>query len=85
MPIAQPFPEWSPRRGAPPQTYRGILEVRIDEQGTVTAVALRQSLQPAFDQTLLKAARTWKYKPALLHGTPVRFVKLIEIQIQPEP
>jgi len=85
VPIAQPFPEWSPRRGAPPQTYRGILEVRIDEQGTVTAVALRQSLQPAFDQTLLKAARTWKYKPALLHGTPVRFVKLIEIQIQPEP
>lgn len=84
VPIAQPFPEWSPRRGAPSQTYRGILEVRIDEQGNVTAAALRQSLQPAFDQALLKAARAWKYQPALLHGTPVRYVKLIEIQIQSE-
>jgi TonB family protein len=85
LPIAQPFPEWSPRRSAAPQTYRGILELRIDEQGNVTTVALHQSLQPAFDQALLKAARTWKYKPALLNGTPVSFVKLIEIQIQPEP
>jgi TonB family protein len=85
LPIAQTFPEWSPPRGAAPQTYRGILEVRIDEQGNVTTASLRQSLQPAFDQALLKAVRTWKYKPALLHGTPVRFVKLIEIQIQSEP
>jgi TonB family protein len=83
--IAQSFPGWSSRRGAPPQTYRGILEVRIDEQGNVTMAALRQSLQPAFDQALLKAARTWKYKPALLNGTPVAFVKLIDIQIQSEP
>jgi TonB family protein len=73
-----------PRRNAAPQTYRGILEVSIDDQGNVTAVALRQSLQPAFDQALLKAARTWKYKPALLNGRPVPFLKLIEILIQSE-
>jgi TonB family protein len=85
LPIAQPFPEWSPHRNAAPQTYRSILELSIDEQGNVTAVVLRQSLQPAFDQALLKAARTWKYKPALLNGTPVPFVKLIEILIQSEP
>jgi TonB family protein len=83
--IAQPFPEWSPRRTAAPQTYRGILEVTIDEQGTVTNVALQQAMQPAFDQALLKAARKWKYKPALLNGTAVPFVKVIEIQIQSEP
>jgi TonB family protein len=85
LPISQPFPEWSPRRNAAPQTYRSILELSIDEQGNVTAVVLRQSLQPAFDQALLKAARTWKYKPALLNGTPVPFLKLIEILIQTEP
>ena len=85
LPIAQPFPEWSPRRNAAPQTYRGILEVTIDEQGNVTTVALQQAMQPAFDQALLKAARKWRYKPALLNGTPVPFVKVIEIQIQSEP
>jgi protein TonB len=85
LPIAQAFPEWSPRRNAAPQTYRGILEVRIDEQGNVSSAALRQSLQPAFDQALLNAARKWKYKPAVLNGRPVAFMKLIEIQIQSEP
>jgi TonB family protein len=85
LPISQSFPEWSPRRNAAPQTYRAVLEVTIDEQGNVTAAALRQSLQPAFDQALLNAARKWKYRPALLNGSPVRFVKVIEIQIPSEP
>jgi outer membrane biosynthesis protein TonB len=41
-------------------------------------------MQPAFDQALIKAARTWKYRPALLNGRPVPFLKVIEIQIQSE-
>jgi TonB family protein len=67
-----------------PQTYRGIVELTIDEQGNVTTVALQQPMQPAFDQALIKAARTWKYKPALRNGRPVPFLKVIEIQIQSE-
>ena len=39
-------------------------------------------MQPTYDKNLIKAARTWKYRPALLNGRPVPFVKVIEIQIQ---
>ena len=84
FPISQTMPNWSARGAAARQTYLGIVEVVIDEQGNVTSVALRRSILPSFDQALLKAARTWKYKPALFNGTPVSFVKVIEIQIQPE-
>jgi protein TonB len=81
--ISQPFPQWSRRTGVP-QTYRGLVELTIDEQGNITTVALQQPMQPAFDQALIKALRTWKYKPALLNGRPVPFLKVIEIQIQSE-
>ena len=83
LPISQPIPQWSRRTGVP-QTYHGVIELTIDEQGNVTTVALQQAMQPAFDQALIKAARTWKYKPALLNGRPVPFLKVIEIQIQSE-
>jgi TonB family protein len=79
--IAQSIPQWTTKG---PGAYHGALEVSIDEHGNVTTVALQQPMQRAFDQALLKAARSWKYKPALLNGTPVPFVKLIEIQILPE-
>jgi|KBSSwiS6_1023812.scaffolds.fasta_scaffold02179_2 TonB family protein len=83
--ISQPIPGWSRRGAAAHQNFDGVIEVTIDELGNVTTVAVLQATLPSFDEALVKAARTWKFKPALLHGTPVRFVKVIEIQIQPEP
>jgi hypothetical protein len=83
LPISQPMPQWSKRTGVP-QTYRGVIDLTIDERGNVTTVALQQPMEPAFDQAFIKAARTWKYKPALLNGRPVAFLKVIEIQIQSE-
>lgn len=82
--ISQAIPPWSRRGAAAQQTYNGAIEVTIDAQGNVTTVALQQPTDPAFDKALLKAARTWKYKPATLNGAPVSFVKVIEIQIQPD-
>jgi TonB family protein len=80
-PLSEPIPQFSPRRSAAPQDYYAVVEVTIDEQGNVTTVALQQRVQPAFDEALIKAARSWKFKPALLNGTPVPYVKVIEIQI----
>jgi TonB family protein len=79
--ISQSIPQWTAKRSG---ELHSVLEVSINEQGNVTTVALQQPMQPAFDQALLKAAGSWKYKPALLNGTPVPFVKLIEIQILSE-
>ena len=60
------------------------IEIVIDEQGSVAAATLLRATQSNFDEALLKAARGWKFRPALLNGTPVLFRKVIEIHIQPD-
>ncbi len=60
---------------------RGILEVIIDEQGRVISLTLRMSIHPVYDTMLVGAAREWKYKPATLNGAPVRFRKMIQVQV----
>lgn len=60
---------------------RGLLDLVIDEQGRVVALTLRNAIHPVYDTLLLNAAREWKYRPATMNGTPVRFRKLIQITL----
>ena len=60
---------------------RGLVEVVIDEQGRVVAMAMRQSLHPGYDALILNAARDWKYQPARYGGQPVRFRRLISVAV----
>ena len=55
----------------------GVVEVLIDETGRVVDATIRQSLNSTFDSLVLRSARSWKYKPAMKDGVPVRFVKTI--------
>ncbi len=63
---------------------RGIVEIVIDEQGRVTNVAIRESIHPLFDAELLSKAREWRYQPATFGGKPVRYRKLIQINVTRE-
>jgi hypothetical protein len=60
---------------------RGLLEVVIDEQGRVVNLALRLPIHPMYDPQLLAAAREWRYKPATVDGTPVKFRKMIQVTV----
>jgi TonB family protein len=60
---------------------RGLLDVVIDEQGRVTNITVRLSIHPMYDPQLLAAARDWRYKPATVDGTPVKFRKMIQITV----
>jgi TonB family protein len=60
---------------------RGVVEVVIDEQGRVTNVTVRESVHPLFDGELLMAGREWRYQPATLGGKPVRYRKMIQINV----
>jgi TonB family protein len=60
---------------------RGVVEIVVDEQGRVTNVAIRESVHPIFDAALLSSARDWKYQPATFNGKPVRYRKMIQINI----
>lgn len=60
---------------------RGILELVIDEQGRVTAIDVKVRMHPMFDNQLIQAAKDWRYKPATLDGKPVRYRKLVQVNI----
>jgi tetratricopeptide (TPR) repeat protein len=61
----------------------GVLEVIINEIGDVEWAAMRSSVTARYDQILLSAVKNWKYQPATLNGTPVKFRKIINISIKP--
>lgn len=58
---------------------KGVLEILIDEAGRVTSAVVRQSIDRRFDEMLIAAALNWEYRPAMLDGRAVRYVKRIQI------
>jgi len=61
---------------------RGLVEIVVDELGRVVGLTIRNSIHPAYDAQILSAAKDWKYKPATLDGTPVKYRRLISINLQ---
>jgi TonB family protein len=62
----------------------GTIDVVIDEHGMVEDVIVKQSVNRAYDALVVAAARTWRYRPALKDGVPVRFVKTVAINVKTE-
>lgn len=60
---------------------RGLLEIVIDEQGRVAGITLRRTIHPLYDQLLISAARDWRYRPATVSGVPVKFRKMIQVNV----
>jgi hypothetical protein len=78
--IKQELPSY-PRDNFP--MNRGVLEVVIDEQGEVESAAMRVPVKPTYDGLAVAAAKAWRYTPATLDGKPVKFRKLIQINLDP--
>jgi protein TonB len=49
-----------------------ILKAIIDERGNVTDVQLVRGQPMGLDQAAMDAVKTWRFKPATLHGQPVK-------------
>ena len=62
----------------------GIVEVVIDENGNVVSAAIRAQMNGTYDRQVLAAASSWRYKPALLDGRPVKYRKFIQIALTPK-
>ena len=71
------------RRG-PCRPGKGTLEIVIDESGAVESALMRGSVNSLYDMLALSATRAWRYKPATLHGVPVKFRKEITITLKPQ-
>jgi TonB family protein len=80
IPVRQDMPRLTPQMKTQAKDH-GIVEVVIDELGRVTNVAIRESVHPMFDAALLSAGKDWHYQPALFNGQPVKYRKMIQINV----
>jgi hypothetical protein len=60
----------------------GVLELIISEAGEVESAVMRSPVNPRYDSIVIGSAKNWKYSPATLNGTPVKFRKVIKISIK---
>jgi hypothetical protein len=65
-----------------PTARRGVLEIVIDETGAVESAMMRESINPRYDEQVIAAARHWQYKPAILDGTPVKYRKMLQVDVK---
>jgi outer membrane biosynthesis protein TonB len=72
-----------PFRGQVRAPQTGVIEVLIDARGGVESASMIASINPQYDRLAIGAARLWQYQPARLDGTPVKFVKRIQINLVP--
>jgi len=84
-PVAQSqrMPMWRPSSMESTKEFKGALRLLIDESGAVISATMPATTRAAYDQMLIRAAREWKVLPAQKQGTPVRYLKVIEIQLKP--
>jgi protein TonB len=78
------LPPWRPWSAVDARReHTGLLELVVDEKGDVTSASIVKSIQPEYDQLLLKSAPTWKFKPATKDGAAVRYRTTMEIKLRP--
>ena len=82
--IVQALPPWRPDSVSARRTYTGAVRVEIDTEGKVTAAQIARSVHASYDPLVLQAARNWRYRPAMLNGTPIPSEKTVEIVLQPD-
>jgi tetratricopeptide (TPR) repeat protein len=63
------------------QTFRGQLEILVDEKGAVLSSRMVRPLRPDYDPELLKMVPSWKFKPAMKDGKPVRYRYLMDLEL----
>jgi tetratricopeptide (TPR) repeat protein len=79
-------------RQALPPLPRGVViggrvgvDVLIDEAGAVERVSLRGTVDPSYASVALETAKDWRYKPATLDGVPVKYRKVVQVNVQRPP
>jgi TonB family protein len=90
--VVAPIAVFQPEPNIPPallnfvrQLHRSsTIDVAINEHGTVDDVTVKQAVTPAYDRLIVATARTWRYKPALRDGMPIKFVTTVVINVSSE-
>lgn len=71
--VSRFMPPWNPPPAMRSVEYRGELEVIVDETGRVQDRRMVRPSNPSYDVTLLGATESWRFEPARLNGTAVKY------------
>jgi hypothetical protein len=82
--INQRPPRWPSNLpdGFQPKVRQAVLEVLINERGMVETAVIRQATASVYDDLLVAEAKAWRYRPATKDNVPVKFMKLIQVNLQ---
>jgi TonB family protein len=61
------------------QSFRGTLEVIVNEQGMVEWAGIAKPSFASYDSDLLSAAKAWRFRPATKRGEPVKYRLAVEV------
>jgi hypothetical protein len=87
--VTAPVAVYQPQPNVPPalldlvrRLHRAAaIDVVVNERGIVDDVTVTQSVSAAYDALIVATARSWRYKPALKDGVPIRFVSAVVINV----
>jgi protein TonB len=61
----------------------GRMEVVIGENGIVETAVMTASVSTQYDRLALAATKAWRFKSARVNGQPVKFRKIVTINVKP--
>jgi TonB family protein len=83
LPVEQRLPPWVPPANLRDQSFSGLVEVVVDENGRVISAVMVKSVNAGYDGLLVNAARRWQYRPATRNGQKVKFRRVVSIVLSP--
>lgn len=60
-----------------------LMEIVIDENGRVERAEIRKSVDRLYETQLVAATRGWRYRPATQNGRPVKYLRTLEVTLNP--
>jgi TonB family protein len=84
--IARTMPGWRPPSTLiAQQSFRGTLEIVVNEQGTIEWAGISKPSFPSYDADLLTATKAWRFRPATKMGEPVKYRLAVEVVLLASP
>lgn len=65
------------------QRKTAVVELLVNEHGTVDSATMASQLDPTYDRAVIAAAKNWTYEPAKMDGKPVKYQKRVQITLVP--
>jgi len=83
VPVVRELPGWFPTGIEREQTFAGIIELVVGENGKVLSAKMVKSVNPRYDPSLLDASKSWTFKPATKDGAPVKYRYAMAVNLLP--